>query len=376
MLEKLALSKYVCATRIQKLRMTKVNGEYVEGSERSRIFGHSVALPLENSEILESETKLPRTDISKYVKGVFIGPETGDHGWNIARKLNELTRLMKVNVKKLSAWMKMLGVKQPRSWKKLKKIYKKECAKIIDGILIADDAESEKIEAFAGADIARMQPQMDDPDDDAAHMLNANPGIQNILLQPGQTHEGIDQLLFQKLGEKLHAEKRDQIQLKVSTTLPCEFSANPEILTGAFPYLFLLGLNDEMLQGTAGVRQRITERWLKFYDPRMAESSELLFFLFSQRMRHAAAQQVSLAFKGERATTLMKLIQTPGFDVRLKRAAANPKTKDAKALLRELEPLVRIAGSKWRGVRWNENWHSLICTPWLNVLDSEDSSSR
>ena len=109
-------------------------------------------------------------------------------------------------------------------------------------------------------------------------------------------------------------------------------------------YVFLLGLNAEMLQGTAGVRQRITERWLKFYDPRMAESSELLFFLFSQRMRHAAAQQVSLAFKGKRATALMKLIQTPGFDKRLERAAANPKKKDARALLRELEPLVRIAG--------------------------------
>ena len=68
--------------------MTRVDGEDVEGSEHSRIFGHSVALPLENSEILESETTLPRTDISKYIQGVFIGSKDG-HKWNVARKLNE-----------------------------------------------------------------------------------------------------------------------------------------------------------------------------------------------------------------------------------------------------------------------------------------------
>ena len=116
---------------------------------------------------------------------------------------------------------------------------------------------------------------------------------------------------------------------------------------GTFPDLFVHDLDKTQLQGCAGLKNVIVERLLTFYDPRFAESSSFIFYMFSQKMRHTAAQQSTLKFRGRHhAETLTKLMQKDDFDDQLEYAIKHQKSKQAKLLNKKLLPLVHVSGSK------------------------------
>ena len=79
--EKIALRRYIPAARVQKLRMTRVDGKYIKESAKCRLFGHSIVIPYTNVMIKETDKALPRTDIAEHLKIVFIGTKSS---WKIA----------------------------------------------------------------------------------------------------------------------------------------------------------------------------------------------------------------------------------------------------------------------------------------------------
>ena len=172
--------------------------------------------------------------------------------------------------------------------------------RILDGALVSGDAIIEKIQATAGSDIAAMRSQMDDNHDEAVHKHNATPGIKHILLLNPTINNEIAELRNRSLQKTLAKTKptpTHNINLNIFVELAIEFTSNPHILKGAYPELFLLKLNEKCLKGCDGLKTDTVERLLTFYDPRFAESIPFLFYTFSQKMRHAAAQQSALHFK-------------------------------------------------------------------------------
>ena len=125
-----------------------------------------------------------------------------------------------------------------------------------------------------------------------------------------------------------------------------EFANNPELMEGAFPDVFGAGLDSDTLGGRNGtVPGRVTRQWMLFYDGRFQRCRKLVFLLFNQLTRHAAASS-TCARINRQDNRLVELINAKGFDQWMAAAKADPSGHEARRLLRVFLPYVRIVGAK------------------------------
>lgn len=122
-----------------------------------------------------------------------------------------------------------------------------------------------------------------------------------------------------------------------------EFLDNDQLFLGAFPDLFFLGVK---LPKSGSVPTSFAQHLLRQAGNRFAQVDELLFALFNQSQRHAAAKQVAARVRTDTVSLqrFTDLVESSDFMNNLDHAIKSPNSPEARALLARISPLIRVAG--------------------------------
>ena len=140
--------------------------------------------------------------------------------------------------------------------------------------------------------------------------------------------------------------KDSKTQISIGAQPVNEFTDFAKLLSGGFPVEFPLGVTDTDLGGPGPIQQRVLLRLLKMYDGRVAKNPYLLLWLTNMRMRHSTCGNVSARAKRETSSALVNVLNSEQFIRDCTIAEQNPNGSEARALVRQLGPLIRLAGSK------------------------------
>ncbi|KZR99697.1 Uncharacterized protein APZ42_004339, partial [Daphnia magna] len=123
-----------------------------------------------------------------------------------------------------------------------------------------------------------------------------------------------------------------------------EFEGNDRLLYSAFPFLFLLGSG---LRKPGSVPHRDCRPMLLQFTCIFATCHQFLFCLFDQLQRHAATRAVTTRFKNnpESLEKLQAWVADPAFLQDLARAARNPQSKSARALVARVTTHIKTTSS-------------------------------
>ena len=121
-----------------------------------------------------------------------------------------------------------------------------------------------------------------------------------------------------------------------------EFENNPGLFYASFPHLFLLGKG--LLQQGSLSRPAVRHLLLQ-YDCRSSRCLRLIFLLFDQMKRHAAAQTVAARIKTnpDSIKEFSKWIADQSFINKLKEAREPPETSESKEMLKHFSSIERNA---------------------------------
>ena len=149
-----------------------------------------------------------------------------------------------------------------------------------------------------------------------------------------------------KIGEDVGPRQNKKHYIKIRTELVSDYGHNPELISGAFPCLFPLGVTSKDV-GTSGPLTKIQLRTLLLHkDRRFAKSRTFMLWSFDQRRRNDVNQSVSVRIntKGNRTAEFIELVNSEGFEDKLAAAVENSASSEAMELKRTLLPLVQIVG--------------------------------
>ena len=173
--------------------------------------------------------------------------------------------------------------------------------------------------------------------------------------------EGTDEKVFaadqcdeSKSSVPVEAKNPPKHLIRVRSELLCDYGNNPELISGAFPCLFPLGLTAKDAGGT-GLLSKIQMRTLLLSnDRRFAEDKTFLLGSFDQRRRAEVNKSVSVRIntRNNRTADFIRLVNDEGFDEKLRVATENRASVEAAELKRTLIPLVQITGHhvKWSAI--------------------------
>ena len=119
-----------------------------------------------------------------------------------------------------------------------------------------------KLDTYA-ADVARMCPNVDHPDDEATHIHGASRNIEHILMLPPPNADDSRATLMGSL-HKLFTEDEDEkktvdnIEIEVGTKLDNEYLQMPDILHNSWPTLFPIELEQKDLASSMSVHKNVT----------------------------------------------------------------------------------------------------------------------
>ena len=101
------------------------------------------------------------------------------------------------------------------------------------------------------------------------------------------------------------------------------------------------------LPSNGTVPPAFAQHLLQQADTRFAKNTDLLFALFNQFQRHAAARAVAIRVHSHNSGTehFLELIRSPDFLQRLEHAIANPNEPDAARLIRQLSQITSLHGA-------------------------------
>lgn len=140
------------------------------------------------------------------------------------------------------------------------------------------------------------------------------------------------------------------IQEAISTTVTSrvpynEFTENDVLFYSAFPHLFPLGRG---IPSTGTVPEVNVKHMLNQFSNQFVKSSQLIFLLFNQKQRHQVAQSVKARVMSnpESFERFSTTIADDDFQARLTRAAENPAGPEARQVLRETLPFMKLCGGK------------------------------
>ena len=124
----------------------------------------------------------------------------------------------------------------------------------------------------------------------------------------------------------------------------CEFGENDRLISLAFPFLFLLG---NPFKTTGSIPKSLSSYFLNFHDHRFEEDSWFRFLLFNQLQRHEATRAVAAKVSAdpEQSRKFVEYVNKDDFRERLQKAIENTEGKEAKEILSNLLPLIKVSGS-------------------------------
>ena len=140
--------------------------------------------------------------------------------------------------------------------------------------------------------------------------------------------------------------------IKVRSELLNDYRRNPELISGAFPSLFPLGLTAEEAGGTGPLNKVQMRTLLLSNERRFAEDKSFLLWSFDQRRRAEVNSSVSVKIntRDNRTADFIELVNSEGFLDRLRIATENRASNEATELKKTLLPLVQIVGHR---LRWS-----------------------
>ena len=130
--------------------------------------------------------------------------------------------------------------------------------------------------------------------------------------------------------------------IKVRSELLSDYGKNPELISGAFPCLFPLGLTAQEAGGTGPLSRVQMRTLLLSNDRRFSEDNTFLLWSFDQRRRAEVNASVSVMIntRKNRTADFIELVNSEGFDEKLRVATEDRSSSEASELKKSLLPLV------------------------------------
>ena len=138
----------------------------------------------------------------------------------------------------------------------------------------------------------------------------------------------------------------DTVRATVESTPINEFTHLANILSYAFPIEFPFGVTAKELGSTGTVLKRVLRRLTRVYDGRVAHNYILLMYVANLVYRHAALAATSARVDMESSGAVVDIVNHPNWQERANIVSNNPTGPEAKQLIKEIAPLVRLAGKK------------------------------
>ena len=141
-------------------------------------------------------------------------------------------------------------------------------------------------------------------------------------------------------------ENTTTVRATVESTPINEFSDLARILSNAFPMEFPFGVTPEELGSTGTMLKRVLRRLTRVYDGRVAHNYMLLMYVANLVYRHASLAATSARVDKESSVEVVNIVNHPEWRERAEIVANNPNGPEAKKLIKQISPLVRLAGKK------------------------------
>ena len=138
----------------------------------------------------------------------------------------------------------------------------------------------------------------------------------------------------------------DTVRATVQSTPINEFTHLANILSYAFPIEFPFGVTSKELGSTGTVLKRVLRRLTRVYDGRVAHNYILLMYVANLVYRHAALGATSARVDMESSSAVVDIVNHPDWQERANIVSNNPTGPEAKQLIKQIAPLVRLAGKK------------------------------
>ena len=138
----------------------------------------------------------------------------------------------------------------------------------------------------------------------------------------------------------------DTVRATVESTPVNEFTHLAQILSNAFPIEFPFGVTPKELGSTGTVLKRVLRRLTRVYDGRVAHNYILLMYVANLVYRHSALAATSARVNMESSGAVVDIVNHPDWEERARSVANNPTGPEAKELIKQIAPLVRLAGKK------------------------------
>ena len=136
------------------------------------------------------------------------------------------------------------------------------------------------------------------------------------------------------------------VRSTVESTPVNEFSDLARILSCAFPTEFPFGVDCEDLGSTGSILKRVLKRLTRVYDGRVAHNYVLLMYVANIQYRHESLASTNARVDTESAAEVVDIVNHPGWKARAEIVANNPTGPEAQALVKQIAPLVKLAGKK------------------------------
>ena len=125
-----------------------------------------------------------------------------------------------------------------------------------------------------------------------------------------------------------------------------EFTHLSQILSYAFPMEFPFGVTAAELGSTGTMLKRVLRRLTRVYDGRVAHNYILLMYVANLVYRHTALAATSARVNMDSSAAVVDIVNHPDWQERADIVSNNPTGPEAKTLIKQIAPLVRLSGKK------------------------------
>ena len=336
-LEKTALSEFVVAGNVHKVRNAR------DVIAAWRLTGHTIVFPLDTLGVVSTRTvTLPRTDIADLQRVMWTGPKSTYAGCH-ASILN--LRKLKMRYSDVVNALQMLKIMHPRyknvsiaskedvKWEEQKESVHKHVIHRADGVREAAGSS----DIAAGWDPKCVTKQTHDAPKDGDFGTVMIVGKDGLKADPVKA--------VHSMCQTVREARESKTTISLGAVPINEYSNFAEILSGGFPIEFPLGVTDENIGGGGPMHKKHLHRLMRFYDGRVSKNETLLMYLCDVTMRHASQGNVTARVRKEAAGELVQITNNPKFIADCVVAEKDPDSVEAKELVQEIAPLIRVAGA-------------------------------
>lgn len=358
--ERQALCKLIVGAEIHEVRDAK------DVNFACRLKGQTIVMPCNIAEMLHefSVQTLPRRDLAKWVKILFQGTKE-QYTAKMAANLNGGRACMDYEeVRHHLLRLQQLGV-----YNDITIASKRECEwdgnklAIQEHVAFLDDRRARVAQATRSSDIAQQWSTDCTVEQGPGAPSQADFGVvlsTAAMTTPADSDKNLA-IAFVAMGagqkgpvavtdEDVQSSEGDINTKKIHSILENdpinEFTHMPQILSGAFPNEFPFGVSLEDLGGPASLKKRVLRRLTRLYDGRVSHNYHLLVYLGNMILRHASIGATSTKVELDCSKHVVELLNQPEWNERASRIIKNPEGKEAKDLVKEISPWVRLAGRK------------------------------